>query len=344
MSEDPIRVGLIGAGTNTTERHIPGLQALDGVELVSVCNRSRASSQRVAQQFGIPKIYDRWWELVTAPDTDAILIGTWPYLHCPATLAALAADKHVLVEARMAMNAVEARQMLAAARARPHLVTQIVPSPFSFWADATIKRLIGEGYLGNLVAIEVWEHSGSFVDPEAPLHWRQNSDLSGLNVMGLGIWYETLMRWVGEATSVIAQGKTFVTMRRNPETNEMHAVQIPEHLTIVADMACGAQATFSLSSVTGLMPALEMRLFGSRGTLRFTADKLYGGQQGDESLQEIVVPKQERGRWRVEEEFINAIHGRETIRLTPFETGVKYMEFTEAVARSMAQGRAIPLP
>ena len=68
MAQAPIKVGIIGAGNNTRVRHIPGLQAIDGVEIVSVCNRSRESSQRVADQFNIPKVYDDWRELV-APVT-----------------------------------------------------------------------------------------------------------------------------------------------------------------------------------------------------------------------------------------------------------------------------------
>jgi predicted dehydrogenase len=119
---ETIRIGIVGAGANTIAEHIPGLQAIGGCRIVSVCNRSRESSQRVAAQFGIPTIYDSWQELVVTPDTDAIVIGTWPYLHCRATLAALGAGKHVLCEARMAMNAQEACAMRDAARARPHLV------------------------------------------------------------------------------------------------------------------------------------------------------------------------------------------------------------------------------
>ena len=38
MSEN-IRVGIIGAGGNTTLKHIPLLQKIDGVEIVSVANR-----------------------------------------------------------------------------------------------------------------------------------------------------------------------------------------------------------------------------------------------------------------------------------------------------------------
>jgi predicted dehydrogenase len=343
VNDKPIRVGIVGAGANTVSKHIPGLQAIHGVEIISVCNRSHESSQQVAGQFNIPTIYDKWWQLISAPDTDAIVIGTWPYLHHRGTLAAIAADKHVMVEARMAMNHDEARQMLAAAQAKPHLVTQIVPSPFSFGVDAPIKRLIAEGYLGDILAIEVRDHNGAFLDRRTPLTWRQDANLSGLNVMSLGIWYETLMRWLGEATAVMAMGKTFVKMRHHKETGSMKAVDIPEHLSVLADMACGAQATFSISHVTGLVPTQEAVLYGSEGTLRFIGGNLNGGRRGDAGLSKIIVQKEEKGSWRVEEEFVNAIRGVEAIQYTTFEVGARYMHFTEAVARSRITGEKVSL-
>ena len=343
MSNKVLRVGIVGAGANTVSKHIPGLQAIDGVEIVSICNRSRQSSQRVADQFGISTIYDTWWKLISAPDTDAIVIGTWPYLHCPATLAALKAGKHVMVEARMAMNLDEARQMLAMSQAKPQLVTQIVPSPFSFGVDATIKQLITTGYLGDILAIEVRDHNGAFLDSSSPLTWRQDAELSGQNVMSLGIWYETVMRWAGEATAVMAMGKTFVAMRHDQAQNRMKAVTIPEHLTVLADMACGAQATFSISQVTGLVPAREAVLYGSEGTIRFSDGKLFGGRRGDVTLSEMAIARGDQGFWRVEAEFVGAIRGLESIQYTTFSTGVKYMHFTEAVARSSGTGERISL-
>ena len=81
MTEQTIRVGVVGAGANTRLHHIPKLQAISGVEVVSVANRSRASSERVAQEFNIPQVYDHWWDLIATGDTDAIVIGTWPYMH-----------------------------------------------------------------------------------------------------------------------------------------------------------------------------------------------------------------------------------------------------------------------
>src|SRR3954470_12612371 len=116
MTAHPLRVGLVGAGGNTRTRHVPGLRAVAGVEMVAVCNRRPESSAAAAREFGIPRTFDRWQDLVADPGVDAVVVGTWPYLHCPVTLAALAAGKHVLTEARMAMNAAKAHRMAAEAR------------------------------------------------------------------------------------------------------------------------------------------------------------------------------------------------------------------------------------
>ena len=107
----PIRIGVVGAGANTRTKHLPGLQRISGVEVVVVCNRSEASSQAVARQFHIPRIAAHWEEVVSAPDVDAVVIGTWPSLHAEVTIAALAHQKHVLCEARMATTLAEAQRM-----------------------------------------------------------------------------------------------------------------------------------------------------------------------------------------------------------------------------------------
>lgn len=101
MTDRTIRVGFVGAGANTRLHHIPKLRAHPGVELVAVANRTQESGERVAREFGIPRVYDDWRALVRVDDLDAICIGTWPYAHCAITLAALEHGKHVLCEARM---------------------------------------------------------------------------------------------------------------------------------------------------------------------------------------------------------------------------------------------------
>ena len=334
-----IRIGIVGAGANTRSRHIPNLKAQAGVEIASVCNRSRESTEKVAKEFGISRTCPHWKELVESADIDAVVIGTWPCLHCSVTLAALAAGKHVLTEARMAMNAAEARLMLEASQRNPHLVTQVVPSPYTLKIDRTVQKLLAEGFVGDLQALEVRANAPSFLDRESPLHWRHNRDLSGLNILGMGIWYEAVMRWVGEATTVRAMTRVSVKQRKD-SSGLIKAVSVPDHADILAEMACGAQARFQFSAVTGLAPGPEVWLFGSEGTLRYDAstEKLSGARRGETALYEIAIPAELAIGWRVEEEFINAIRRVEQVRFTTFEDGLKYMQFTEAVSRSAASG------
>src|SRR5262249_49941523 len=142
MAHPPLRVGLIGAGKNTRDRHIPGLRELPAVELVAVCNRRPQSTAAVAREYGVPRTFAHWEDLVADPDIDAAVVGTWPSLHCSITLAALAAGKHVLTEARLSLNAAEAHRMLEAARRHPNLVTQVVPSPFGLKGHDVMAELI----------------------------------------------------------------------------------------------------------------------------------------------------------------------------------------------------------
>ena len=344
MSDQHIRIGIVGAGTITKKSHIPGFKAINGVEIVGVANRSRQSGERVAAEIGIPRVYDSWEELVRADDIDAVVIGTWPYLHCPITVAALASGKHVLCEARMAMNAAEAKTMLAASRKRPELVAQVVPAPRTLEVDSTIQELLTGGYIGPLLTLEMLIREGP-INLDAPLHWRQDKTLSGFNILSMGICYEAIQRWLGQATTVMAMGLTAVAERRDA-TGKLRPVSVPDHVDILAQFPGGAIAHMRFSAVASFAPRSEYWLFGRDGTLRFDQEtrKLYGAQRGGKELAEIVIPANKRIGWRVEEEFIGAIRGHEKVKHTTFEEGVRYMEFTEAVSISMAEGRAVALP
>jgi predicted dehydrogenase len=344
VAENVIRLGLIGAGRNTRERHIPGFQKIPGVEIVAVANRSRESGQRVADAYNIPRVYDNWRELLEDQDIDAVCIGTWPYMHCTLTLAALDKGKHVLCEARMAANAQEAHAMLDASMTRPHLVAQIVPSPTTFKVDGLLQQLVSEGYLGDILAVEMQVLGPDFVDTTSPLHWRQDRSLSGYNILSMGIWYEAMIRWVGPATRVMAMTQVNAPRRRDEKGN-WQAVTIPDHVDILCQLASGAQAHMRFSVVTGLSPGNEVWLYGSEGTIYLDQRlNVFGGKRGDAKLSEIPNPPEKQYSWRVEEEFANAVRGKEQVTRTPFSVGVHYMEFTEAVTRSAQTGQAIALP
>ncbi|MDA0264803.1 MAG: Gfo/Idh/MocA family oxidoreductase [Chloroflexi bacterium] len=344
MASEGIRLGLIGAGRNTRDRHIPGFQKVDGLEIAAVANRSRQSGQVVADQFNIPNVYDNWQDLLEDPSIDAVCIGTWPYMHRTLTLAALDAGKHVLCEARMATSAQEAQEMLDASRLRPDLTTQIVPSPLTFKIDRLLQAKIAEGFVGDVIGVSVQSLGNNFQDQGGPMHWRNDRDLSGYNILNMGIWYEAMIRWVGRATKVTSMTKINVS-RRKDEDGLMVDVSIPDHVNIIAELASGAHANMQFSAVTGLSSGNGVWIYGSEGTIHVDgAQNVYGGRRGDEKLAEIPNPEEGRAVWRVEEEFCNGIRGLEKITRTPFEVGLHYMEFTEAVTRSAQSGQTVALP
>src|SRR5580698_8092600 len=78
MLTQRVRIGIVGAGSNTRLRHIPGFRKIPGVDLVGVVNRSAESTARVAKEFEILRVFSDWRSLVDDPEIDAVMIGTWP--------------------------------------------------------------------------------------------------------------------------------------------------------------------------------------------------------------------------------------------------------------------------
>ncbi len=339
----PLRIGLIGAGGNMKLRHIPGFRATGEVELVSVCNRSEASGSRVADEFGIARVEPDPATLLTAPDIDAVCIGTWPDMHREITIAALEAGKHVLCEARMATDAAAARAMLAAAEARPGLVAQLVPAPFDLKSWRTIRRLLGDGSLGEVREVHVTVLGGNALDSAAPLHWRERTDRSGMNVMQFGIYVEIVSRWFGPTRTVLAHGATFVRERTDPETGERLPIAVPDSLGVFADLERGGRVTYRLGSLLHAAPANGISIYGSAGTLHWRpGDTMTFAPLGHEPAPLNPDPGT-AGEWRVEQDFVDSVRRRAPVTLTSFADGLHYMRVIEATHRSRLEGRAVQL-
>ncbi len=346
-SHESIRIGIIGAGAITRSRHIPGFRALPGVVIAGVCNRFRESSARVARDFDIPRIYSGWEQLIDDDSIDAVVIGTWPYLHCAATLAALGAGKHVLTQARMAMNAREAQRMLDKSRERPDLAAMVVPSPYGLTGDAFVRSLIADGYLGPLRELHVDGLTSDLADPRTPLGWRQQTRYSGFNMLTLGILHETALRWTSPPNRVIALASKLIPARKNPEKDgHVSRVGTPDSVQVLTTHVDGSRGSYRLSGVTWHGPGLSIALYGAEGTIVYdlTRDEIRGARRKDEELKPLPIPDPLRGSWSVESDFIAAIRGERPMTHTTFEDGVRYMQFTEAVARSSRHSGPVDLP
>lgn len=334
-----IRIGYIGAGTNTRERHLPGFAALEGVESVVVANRSRTSSEKVAADFGIPRVADDWRAVVSDPGVDAVCIGTWPVLHAEATIAALGAGKHVLCEARMAMNLDEALAMEAAAARRSDLVAQLVPAPFSLRFDDRVREWVAAS--GGVVEIRLRDLGGNLADPRAPLTWRLDPAKSGMNCLTLGIFHETVLRWIpGDPAWLSARAGFGAPARQDPETGAMVATSIPESLTVFGEWSGGAGFVYDLSALVPGPAVKEAVLAGRAESCRVDFGS---GRVRTSGGVELAAPDPAGDDgWRVEEAFIASIRTGAPVRQTTFADGVRYMRFTEAVALSVrARGERV---
>src|SRR5437763_14484137 len=129
------------------------------------------------------------------------------------TISAREAGKHVFCQARMSMDLAEAEEMLAASKRYPELVTMLCPPPFGLRGDLMVKKILAENYIGQPHHVRLRRFHGKYLDPDAPAHWRQKIEISGLNTLTLGIYVEVLQRWLGDIGGVFARGR-MVRQRR----------------------------------------------------------------------------------------------------------------------------------
>jgi predicted dehydrogenase len=342
--QQPIRVGLIGAGANARAVHIPGFQRIPECQIAAVANRSMESSRRVTDEFNIPRAYADWRDLLDDDSIDAVCIGTWPYMHRTLTVAALESGKHVLCQARMANTAQEARDMLDASLRHPELISQLVPTSQTYRIDNVLKRMINDGFLGEILSVELQRLQTRFPTVNGDLDWRHDVAFSGYNTLNIGASYEAMMRWLGRSNRVMAMSKVHVPYRRNG-SGDLTSVGVADHVDILFELAGGAQVHMRASETTGLSTGNHTWIYGSEGTIHVDRrQNVFAGRRGDSELAQVPNPREAQAYYRVEEEFINAIRGIERITMAPFETGVHYMEWTEAVYRSAQTGQAVYLP
>jgi predicted dehydrogenase len=169
LSDQPIRVGVVGAGFWATEMHLPAFQKLSGVRVVGVCAGTKAGAARAADRFSIPFATDDYRELIDRDDVDVIDIVAPNNLHAPVAVAAAAAGKHIICIKPLALNLAEADKMIQAAVAAGVRLFYAENVPF-IPAVQRMHSIVEAGGIGDLFRIKACEgipgpHSDWFLDP-----------------------------------------------------------------------------------------------------------------------------------------------------------------------------------
>jgi predicted dehydrogenase len=188
--------------------------------------------------------------------------------------------------------------------------------------------------------VRLQSFTSNYLDPGAPAHWRQKIEISGLNILTLGIYVEVLQRWLGDITGVFARGKIIYPVR------EGYEVVIPDLLTVLCSFESGAEGVLEFSGINALAQGDRLEIYGNAGTLTydFTSDVVQAGKLGDRALHVVDLPPELEGEWRVEEDFLAAVKSKGRVRPHPtFEDGVGYMRVVQAVADSRARNEWVAI-
>lgn len=150
---ETLRVGVIGCGAIAQIMHIPYLIEHERFELVSICDAYQPVLDAVSERYHIHKRYTDWNELLTNDDLDAVIIchaGS----HRDSVIAALNANKHILVEKPLAWNLREVEEVAEHAK-KSNRIVQMAYHKLSDPAFAYAKEQIDKMQDIGLIRISV---------------------------------------------------------------------------------------------------------------------------------------------------------------------------------------------
>jgi predicted dehydrogenase len=155
--------GVLGVAKIGVEKVIPAMQLGSVSSVDAIASRDLAKAKDAAGKLGIANAYGSYEELLADPTIEAIYNPLPNELHVPWTLRALEAGKHVLCEKPIALNADEAKALLAArARSGKHVAEAFMVRFHPQWRRA--HELAHSGAIGDLRAIQTF-FSYCLLDP-----------------------------------------------------------------------------------------------------------------------------------------------------------------------------------
>lgn len=150
--EPSVRWGVVGTG-HIARKFVSDLEHVPDAEVVAVASRFEASARGFAHDFGVERCYEGYEALADDDGIDAVYVSTLAPLHHRDTLAQLRAGHPVLCEKPFAINATEADEMIAEARARDLFLMEAMWSRFlPTWV--LLRSLLAEGAIGEVRAVD----------------------------------------------------------------------------------------------------------------------------------------------------------------------------------------------
>ncbi len=194
-----IRWGILGCARIARRGLVPGIRASATGTLHAIASRDPATARAWAEEFGVPRSYGSYQELLDDPNVNAVYIPLPNEQHRPWVLAAADAGKPILCEKPLARDAREAALMVEHCRRRGVLLMEAF-----MWRHQPrtrdLRALVARGTIGELRLIR-----SSFSFPIAPGDWRLDPSRGGGALWDVGCYGVSAARLFADSEPVAAR-------------------------------------------------------------------------------------------------------------------------------------------
>ena len=177
------------------------LLTLPDHEVVAVGSRAASTAEAFAAAHGIPRFHASYQELAADADVDVVYVATPHSGHAAAALACIRGGRGVLVEKPFALDAEQAEEVVAAARAAGVFCLEAMWTRFNP-AITLLRELVADGAIGDVVSVQADFGFAAAYDPHGRLF---SPELGGGALLDLGVYPISLASMLlGEPSTVLA--------------------------------------------------------------------------------------------------------------------------------------------
>ena len=269
-----IRVGVIGCGSISRQRHVYEYAHNSNVEIVGYYDFKKERAQAMADDFG-GKVYETAEELINDPNIDAVSVCVANAYHADNTIKALNAGKHVLCEKPMATSLKDCEEMLAAAKTNnKHLL--IGQNQRLTNTHKKAKELISSGEYGRVISFQTtFGHGGpeSWSADKSANTWFFKKDAASFGSMAdLGIHKLDLIRYLVSDEYDTVYSKQVVLDKKFEDGTP---IEVDDNSVEVLRFKGGAFGTVTTSWTVYGEEVQQTTLFLEKGVMKLYSDPNY---------------------------------------------------------------------
>lgn len=254
MSEQKLRIGIIGAG-GISYMHEAGYTEIDDLcELVAFCDLDEELARSRAEPYQA-RVYTAYQDLIDDPAIDMVDITVPHRWHYPIALAALEAGKHVLVEKPMAMTSAQAWELIEIAQ-RKNLCFTVAENTHFVAAYQEAERVLKTDMLGEIRFVRTCIAGSEAERIRDQASWVGSSENQGV-LLDSGVHTFYLLRWLfGGVTDIHA-----IAYKLIPES------KVDDHVLAFGHLANGAVFATTQSCAIETPWTERLEIHGSEGSL-----------------------------------------------------------------------------